>query len=783
MFRNLIIFTLICFSCFSFEAEAATKQVVLRWCLPITGKHQNGVPVNFQWSGGESSDVKTKIEEVLNKKTQRKIMQARSSVKSLLGLSLGKGAFTLSGVINNKNLADTTCSDPTETNSQVEFAVAIYDRVILLVGSVEGARVIQSALGLGKAEALLKSHGTMDVIPGKSLGELVAGDARFRNFLKLSAEDLKAWGPKMSYVIRYDRALLGKTDFSAAGITEPKAAVEAGLERIGQMVLGQISSLGIVPGGSTALPDIKANIDHNLPEFVTPVGGGVVGVETTVDGDLLITYSVGAPLLKTELQGNNFSDSKVRALNDQFIHQSGGSWVPEDRLATHRYVFPTKYDELRDELYLEGQEGINVAVPSVNGDTAIFDLVTEPESGPRFLRFPIELGYSTQNDLRISLGVDLKEVAADGNFEELDFALTYEDGQLSGRGAAAWRLADNWLGGQSDGVNLNLRAFSNTINASYGLPTGLDLVDTRNILEISLTSGHDSMSQAQFQRATNPYLPSLGQNRWYGFHEVGLRYQDVSFGGQDSGLLPFAGGEALGPFADGWLNYSTFSPFSLAGAGNIEFALSYELFWGLGAGSTDSFFRGVGDASARFALNLPGGRSGYFRLRGFAGLVDDMAPEYAFIDASSSKFFDGFGTQEIMGQRVYGLTGELGIDLSGLLSRVSNGEAAESTASNSDETAGAVGATQDINPVFAVIQPKQSIYLAGFASLGQVRDMLVSGVAQSGSKALESYGVKVVMRQVTADGRGIDVELGYAYSPQSNVHKSGVMFVGVSSTF
>lgn len=782
MLKILLLLAAILVGCLPVGGQAATKQVALSWCLPVSGKFQNGPAVNFRWSGGESAEIKALIEGQLTD-TDGRIRDARSDVRTALTPSLGKDGFVLSGVINYRNLSDTDCSDPDETNSKVEFAVAIYERVILLVGNVDDVGDIQTALGLSKADALLRQHGSVVVKPGISLADLVAGDTRHRDFLKLSPQELKAWGPKMSYVIRYDQEVLARADFGEAGFADPKVAVEAGLERIAQMALGQVAKLGVVPGGSEATSTIFARLDGGLPDSIKPLREGGIGVITTTDGDLLVTLAVKEPLLKTEFVGEALSDAESTALTERFVQPSGRNRNPDDRVATQRFAFPTNYDKTRDEAYLEGQDGINGATLAVVGDAGVFRLATEPEIGPRFPSIPIEFSYSSQKDLRFSVGVDLAKTVSTGTLDELDFKLVYEDGHLSGNGKAAWRIAESWAGGTGDAVNLNLQASADTVDAGFGFPATLDISETRSAIEVSLTGSHDSMSQAEFQRATNPFLPTLGQARWYGSHEIGIRYQDVSFGGQDEALIPFAGGQVLGPFAEGRLTHSTFSPFSVNGAGNAEFALSYGLFWGLGIGGADSYFRGIADASARYAFSWPGERRGYVRLRGFAGAVDNNAPEYAFLDASAPKFFEGLGAREFMGRRVYGVTGEIGFDLSSLFGRLSKGQSAERDANGADESAGGDDQQPETDPVQAAVQAKQTIYLTGFASLGQVQDKLVAGVPQPGGETLESYGAKLVIRQVTPDGRSFDAELGVAYSPQSVVHESGVFFVGLSSAF
>jgi len=70
-------------------------------------------------------------------------------------------------------------------------------------------------------------------------------------------------------------------------------------------------------------------------------------------------------------------------------------------------------------------------------------------------------------------------------------------------------------------------------------------------------------------------------------------------------------------------------------------------------------------------------------------------------------------------------------------------------------------------------------YLKVFYDLGRVHDQdsFVNPIARTA----RGYGIALELRQMA--GKNVNLSIGYAYSPDSALHKSGTVYTGVSYTF
>jgi hypothetical protein len=70
-------------------------------------------------------------------------------------------------------------------------------------------------------------------------------------------------------------------------------------------------------------------------------------------------------------------------------------------------------------------------------------------------------------------------------------------------------------------------------------------------------------------------------------------------------------------------------------------------------------------------------------------------------------------------------------------------------------------------------------YLKVFYDLGRVHDQ--DSFMNPISETAKGYGLALELRQL--GGKNVNLSIGYAYSPDSTLHKSGTIYTGVSYTF
>jgi hypothetical protein len=79
----------------------------------------------------------------------------------------------------------------------------------------------------------------------------------------------------------------------------------------------------------------------------------------------------------------------------------------------------------------------------------------------------------------------------------------------------------------------------------------------------------------------------------------------------------------------------------------------------------------------------------------------------------------------------------------------------------------------------------RNLYVKGFFDHGRLSDSPVAPAAGGDLRRADGYGIAVELRDVMADesGRRVNLSIGYGRSPHSRLHRSGLMFTGVTFEF
>jgi len=620
-----------------------------------------------------------------------------------------------------------------------------------------------------------EGHG-LTVMPRVTLAELMAKqDDVFNRALGADQNRVRKIAPHLSFAVVYhetDVALLANR-LPDASISQRKT-LEMQLRNRAIMVMSQFIRVGVVPGIQLTVDEKGAVVD-GLDAAYTKIDSAVAVPSYLAwvrrDSELVIAARLNQPIERVRIC-QNCGDGEQ---NTRFAAKASETYLNgarEDTLLSAEQIAPAQRDIVADQRLLLSDPSIQTVVHANREETLTYKVTPViRDAGPRV---SAGLYYSGAEGWEVPLSLQMPTPGAETK-SNMSLNVTATEYGVEGSGYFAYTLQDKPAEGRGSRIDLEVLASGvEDTNRLYGNTTGATLTENSETLDFGLKINFGSLSYRDRQAANNIFLPTENRPRryWSLNLRTGLRYHNIDLQGTPAALVGLDTGSYFGAYLSGDLHRDSFLPFVPRSASAIPPSWTTRFDTLIGAGGTvdETFLRVLASSDLRAPFEFPNGKAGFFRVGVMGGWVSDNAPTFAYLDAADPLFLQGLRQQEFMGRSFVGVTGEVGVDVTSFLSGAIPGTATP-------------GADTDSAESQVERRRSQEVLASVFADVGWMDDLLQNGAIVSQTKRLESYGLKLTIRQIRPGGTPLEVELGYAYSPQSNFQENGVFFAGLNTTF
>ncbi|MEO9779251.1 MAG: hypothetical protein ABJH07_07480 [Sedimentitalea sp.] len=600
-------------------------------------------------------------------------------------------------------------------------------------------------------------------------------DDVFNRALGADEDSVRKIAPHLSFAMVYhdtDVALLAKRLLDAS--MSPREALERQLSERATMVMSQFIRVGVVPGLELTVGEKQAvvdGLDAVYAKIDRAVAVPLYRAKVMGDGDLVIAALLNQPIERVRIC-QNCADGEQ---DTRFAAETSETYLTgarDDTLLSAEQIAPAQRDIAADQRLLFSDPSIKTVVHARSEETLSYQVTpVTRDAGPRV---SAGLNYSGAEGWEVPLSLQMPTPGAETK-SNMSLNVTATEYGVEGSGYFTYTLQDKPAEGRGSRIDLEILASGGEdTNRLYGNTTGATLTENAETLDFGLKINFGSLSYRERQAANNIFLPTENRARryWSSTLRTGLRYHNVDLQGAPAALVGLNTGSYFGAYLSGDLHRDSFLPFVPRSASAIppSWTTRFDMLVGAGGTVDETFLRALVSSDLRASFEFANGKAGFFRVGVMGGWVSDNAPTFAYLDAADPLFLQGLRQQEFMGRSFVGVTGEVGMDITSFLSGAIPGTAKPGAGTDSAESQ-------------VERRQSQEVLASVFADLGWMDDRLQNGAIISQTKRLESYGLKLAIRQIRPGGAPLEVELGYAYSPQSIFEENGVFFVGLNTTF
>lgn len=747
----------------------------LRWCIPFAKKTEEvtAEPQNFQ---GEDA-LKEEYEEKIRAALKRAAEKPELLIKLTFAL---KNSFRGIEFVRNRDLMATTCGSSRDWVIGMNVPRETVTDVTLCV-TTANARNLTGRIpqGMDRCEP---NNPEIEVSEFVTLSQLVAiGDDVFNRALGSDMQTLANVGDHIRYRIMYhdaDIALmserLGQADQAV------RQALERRLKDRAEMMMSQFIRVGLAPIFDVEVGDVASGSNgRSASKTVDPLYNRIA-LSLIIPDSKALYFDPGHLVISANLRPANAGVDLCTTCEDdeaetEVLRRARDTYLrPQSRAdaaITADHPAPAQRDVLADAAYINADPSLTAEVFDTSGPTLLYRV--QPVSRLPNGKLSLGAGYSEADGWSVPFSLDWAVPGEPGHTLSLD--LTAKEFGWEGKGRFRYALPT-----QDPGSTL---AFEIGVTSGedrdrlFGNTTGLTVTETVRTLDLGILHHYSSLSYRDRQRLQNIFVPIRDRSAPYYSSRLraGLRYQDISLKGVPAAIDGLDEGRSFALYLKGDLYRDSYLPFVLPSNGNRNLAwiTQYDAQAGFGGSSDDPFVRLALSSDLRGSSFSDGASSAFFRVGVMGGWVSGSAPTFAYLDAAAPLFFSGLRQQEIMARSLIGLKGELGFDISRLFA--SNGSGGNSN----DGTPATPARAED----FVQSRTTLEILVSAFAETGLLWDRLQDGVVVSGSRRVDSFGIKLTTRQLPVGGTPLELNLGYSYSPQSIYEDNGLFFLRLNKTF
>lgn len=778
MSRNslLLIIFACCATLMATDARATDREDLdLSWCVPFTSRFDfQSAARNFRGS----EDTRLEFESSIN--TALEEAKAQGLPFAFLPSSFKVKIETDGPIVTIETKKPPTPTDCENANDWTHGLVVQRETKtvtnVTLCLQTSMAQTILATTSASTGRCNPEGPG-LRVTPRVTLADLMAEqDDVFNRALGADEDSIRKIAPHLSFAVVYhdtDLALLENRLPDAR--FSPREALKQQLNERASMVMSQFIRVGIVPGLELTVNQDGAvvnDLKDTYPKIDAAVAVPHYWAKVIGDSDLVIVARLNQPIERVRIC-QNCADGEQ---DTQFAAETSETYLTgarEDTLLSAEQIAPAQRDIVADQRLLFSDPSIQAVVHDLSDETTLTYRVT-PVSRDASPRVSAGLNYSGAEGWEVPFSLQMPTPGAETK-SNMSLNVTATEYGVEGSGYFNYTLQDKPAEGRGSRIDLEILASGGEdANRLFGNTTGATLTENIETLDFGLKINFGSLSYRDRQAANNIFLPTENRARryWSSNLRTGLRYRNVDLQGTPAALVGLNTGSYFGAYLSGDVHRDSFLPFVPRSASAIppSWTTRFDMLIGAGGTVDETFLRALVSSDLRAPFEFTNGKAGFFRVGVVGGWVSDNAPTFAYLDAADPLFLQGLRQQEYMGRSFVGVTSEVGMDITSFL-----GGAIPGTAKPGADTDGAESQVER--------RQSQEVLASVFADVGWMDDLLQNGAIISHTKRLESYGLKLAIRQIRPGGTPLEVELGYAYSPQSIFQENGVFFVGLNTTF
>lgn len=396
-----------------------------------------------------------------------------------------------------------------------------------------------------------------------------------------------------------------------------------------------------------------------------------------------------------------------------------------------------------------------------SGDQIQYECTPKPLSSSK-VTVGAGLEFTPERKLTPLLGLQIPATGEDES--DLSFELSGGKNSISGKAEYLFPIKPSIDKRLWDSTQAVIRGGADDFtDARYGntIRGGVDSLETG--VSAGWIFRFDSYGHSDRFEATQPTKEGLN-GRVFRTVEAGFRYRNVDLDGSAIDLVGLDQGARSGPYIDARVLFG--KDMGIGGSHKrwdswwVEGRLAVDTSFQALGGSAD-YLRIFGQLDARRQWSI----TDSLNAQGTVGLtgawVSGGTPTFDYFGSGQDGMIRGLRDTEFIGRSYIGMHADLGFDITSLLGG-SEGDETEETSPN---------------------DPKMHILFGPFADAGWLYDRISNGRHVSGGKALQSFGVQLQMLQTSILNAPTTMSVGYAWSPQSELDKSGSVFSKISVSF
>ena len=432
------------------------------------------------------------------------------------------------------------------------------------------------------------------------------------------------------------------------------------------------------------------------------------------------------------------------------------------RLLSQPHELPTKSQIDKDISLLAQVSDVASVTPTADGSTLVFDIVRRPVIASLSLK--VGFGYSPEDSF-----TGLAQISA-SNLLHLNetFALSFTGGNevIRGNVSFSYYYEEPERKQYFRSFNLTGKYFRDR-NQRLGNPQGPKLEDTESGGQATFSTGYDSFTPRDYILQAEGLDKKRKRTHYNAKLDAGLVYKDVSIQSRSTLAMPIAGGQvaAASLVLDQGLSFDLRkTPVSHLG--------EFDMF--VTASAKKAFdFLSADFPFEQFTINIGGqlffGTTSptdfFLRFNSELGVGSSRTPVFERFRLGGPNNVRGLEEGEFVGRDLNFQRAELGFKSTYLLNLFKRKSASTDT-SKPQPTVGGI----DLS----------NTYLKVFYDWGRVTDKTSLADLFKIAPGVQGIGIGIELRGLNVGSKRASLTIGYAYSHDSLLHKSGVLVTGLS---
>jgi hypothetical protein len=492
--------------------------------------------------------------------------------------------------------------------------------------------------------------------------------------------------------------------------------------------------------------------------------GGGAWILTIGNARLVSDTKIRVEPIKLEQQlrdkGETADADKLEKRRKEIEAEYNTKYMP--RLLSQPHEMPTKSQVDKDTSLLAQVSDVANVTPTAEGSTLVFDIVRRPVIASLSLK--AGFGYSPEDSF-----TGLAQISA-SNLLHLNetFSLSFTGGNevLRGNVSFSYYYEEPNTKQYFRGFNLNGKYFRDR-NQRLGNPQGPKLEDTESGGQATFSTGYDSFTPRDYILRAEGLDKKRKRARYNVKVDAGFEYKDVSIQPRSTLTTPIAGGQvaAASLVLDQGISVDLRkTPVSRLG--------EFDAF--VTASAKKAFdFLSADFPFEQFTINIggqlffgPTSPTDFFlRFNSEVGVGSSRTPLFEQFRLGGPNNVRGLEEGEFVGRNLNFQRAELGFKSTYLLNLFKR-KSANADTSKPQPTVGGI----DLS----------NTYLKAFYDWGRVTDKTSLADLFKFASGVQGIGIGIELRGLNVGGKRASLTIGYAYSHDSLLHKSGVLVTGLS---